>query len=339
MFVEETPMPVDGNIEELTQLALSCIHKEHPCYLGLVLRSDDDLKLPRQLTPVFRGAFDWHSAVHCHWTLVRALRTGVEEETADRCHEVLNSSLNEQDLEQEVRFVDEHPGFEIPYGRAWLLQLCTELKETSNPLAENMTQLETRARRDLLSWCARLIHPVRSGQHDQSMFSLGLFHDWAVSNEDQECIETVNSIAQRHHEEDRDLPAHFEPSNHDFLSPSLATVDLMRRILNRDEFESWIATAHPELLGGNWPTKIVQCPDPSDGKLSHLDGLNLSRSWMLDAIASALTESSPDMMELVEKHRVAGLAGVHPEHYSGSHWLASFAMYLVTRRWEITRSD
>ncbi len=329
-------MPIDGKIEELAQLALSCIDREHPYYLGLVLHSETDLKLPRQLTPVFRGAFDWHSAVHCHWTLVRALRMGVEEQLADRCRAALNTSLNEQDIEQEARFVDDRPGFEIPYGRAWLLQLCTELKETRDPLAENLVPLEKRARRDLLGWCSRLVHPIRSGQHDQSMFSLGLFHDWAVSNQDEECVETVGSISRRHHGEDRHLPCQFEPSNHDFLSPSLATADLMRRVLSRDEFGAWITQAHPEVAAGKWPSFIAHCPDPSDGKLSHLDGLNLSRGWMLDAIADGLGEYPPGIETMAREHEVAGFAGIHPEHYSGSHWLASFAMYLMTKRWQLT---
>ena len=339
MGAEETRMPIDGKIEDLVEMALSCIHREHPYYLALVIQTDEDLKLPRQLTPVFRGAFDWHSAVHCHWTLVRALRMGLDEELASRCRSVLESSFNEKDIELEVSFATKRPGFEVPYGRAWLLQLSTELKEVKVPLAQNLDPLEKLARRDLLSWCSRLDHPVRSGQHDQSMFSLGLFHDWAISNKDEECIETVESLAHRHHGKDCDLPCRFEPSNHDFLSPSLATVDLMRRVLSGDEFDSWINKAHPELISGQWPVAVAQCPDPADGKLSHLDGLNLSRGWMLAAIAEAMDQGSSGIEAMATKHEKAGLAGVHPEHYSGAHWLASFAMYLITKRWKLTEPD
>lgn len=332
-------MPIDGKIEDLVEMALSCIHREHPYYLALVVRDDSDLKLPRELTPVFRGAFDWHSAVHSHWTLVRALRMGLENSLANRCSEVLETSLNEKDLEQEVRFVKERPGFEIPYGRAWLLQLSTELIEAKNPLAEKLDPLATLARNHLLKWCSRLDHPVRSGQHDQSMFSLGLFHDWAISNDDDECIEKIQSTVKRHHGEDRNLPFTFEPSNHDFLSPALATVDLMRRFLTADQFLSWTQQALPEIVTGQWPVSVVTCPDPSDGKLSHLDGLNLSRSWMLSAIAHHLGQNSSGIEKLAKKHEVAGLAGVHPEHYSGAHWLGSFAMYTLSKRWKLTRPD
>ncbi|MGE4619558.1 MAG: DUF2891 family protein [Planctomycetota bacterium] len=329
-------MAAEEKIEDLVQLALSCIHREHPYYLGLVLRSDEDLKLPRQLTPVFRGAFDWHSAVHSHWTLVRGLRFGIKNELAERCRHVLQTSLNDKDIAVEASFVDERPGFEVPYGRAWLLQLSTELKETRDPLAEKLAPLEKRARRDLLHWCSQLVHPVRSGQHDQSMFSLGLFHDWAISNNDQECAEAIEILVRRHHENDRALPYQFEPSNHDFLSPSLATVDLMRRILPGDEMSSWIKKAHPELACGNWPDIVAQCPDPADGKLAHLDGLNLSRGWMLEAIADDLKGNVTGLQQLASQHEKAGIAGVHPEHYSGAHWLASFAMYLITKRWKLT---
>lgn len=339
MGAEEAQMPVDGKIEDLVEMALSCIHREHPYYLALVVRDDDELKLPRQLTPVFRGAFDWHSAVHCHWTLARALQIGLEEKLANQCHAVLESSLNENDLEQEVRFAEERPGFEIPYGRAWLLQLSTELRESKSPLSSRLGPLENLARRDLLRWCSRLEHPVRSGQHDQSMFSLGLFHDWAISNNDEECVESIQSVARRHHENDCDLPCRFEPSNHDFLSPSLATVDLMRRIFSRDEFNSWIKSAVPDLCEGRWPATVVQCPDPTDGKLSHLAGLNLSRSWMLSAIADAMEQDPVEIHSLAQRHEIAGLAGVHPEHYSGAHWLASFAMYMLSRRWKLSKQD
>ena len=186
---------------------------------------------------------------------------------------------------------------------------------------------------------SRLDHPVRSGQHDQSMFSRGLFHDWAMSINDEECIETIQSVAVRHHGSDSDLPSRFEPSNHDFLSPALATADLMRRIMATDEFVSWITAALPELVTGQWPNTVVQCPDPSDGKLSHLDGLNLSRSWMLSAIAEAMEQNSADIEAMAKQHEKSGLAGVHPEHYSGAHWLASFAMYSLTERWRLSKQD
>ena len=109
----------------------------------------------------------------------------------------------------------------------------------------------------------------------------------------------------------------------------------MRRVLTAADLKSWLEKAAPDLLDGNWPTEPVTCPDPSDGKLSHLDGLNLSRAAMLQAIGETLADH-PQLLALAKTHADAGWAGIHPDHYAGAHWLASFAMYLETKRWRVT---
>jgi hypothetical protein len=333
-------MALQGTLQELTELALTVIQRRFPFFHGQLLRSEDDLENPSQLPPVFCGAFDWHSAVHGHWTLVRALhvdreRTQLTPEHAADIEKFLDRSFDRKLLEQEVQFADEHRGFEIPYGRSWLLILCAELRQSSSPLLDRMIPLEQRARRDLIAWCDRLTRPIRSGQHDQSMYSLGMFHDWAAIGGDDEVKQRIEKIALRHHADDVDLPLHLEPSNHDFLSPTLATADLMRRVLTAAELTDWLKSAAPALLDGSWPTAPVTCPDPSDGKLSHLDGLNLSRAAMLHAIAETLGDH-PAMAVSAKQHADAGWAGIDPTHYAGAHWLASFAMYLETKRWRVT---
>jgi len=330
-------MALHGTLRELTELALSCVQQQYPYYIGVVLRSEADLQLPTQQTPVFNGAFDWHSAVHGHWTLVRALhldgdRTQLGEERHREIETFLDRSLNEPELAREITYADGHRGFEIPYGRSWLLILCAELRQSSSPLLDRMIPLEQRARRDLIAWCDRLTRPIRSGQHDQSMYSLGMFHDWAAICGDDQAKQHIEQIALRHHADDVDLPLHLEPSNHDFLSPTLATADLMRRVLTAAELTDWLKKAAPALLDGSWPTEPVTCPDPADGKLSHLDGLNLSRAAMLHAIAETLGDH-PAMAASAQQHANAGWAGIDPNHYADAHWLASFAMYLETKRW------
>jgi len=330
-------MALQGTVEELTQLALSSVQRKFPFYHGRVYASADEVDATAELPPVFHGAFDWHSAVHGHWTLVRALhidpqhsQLGVEHRA--EIEQFLERSLNRADLAREVEYAAAHPRFEIPYGRAWLFILCGELRQMQHPLLAVLEELEVHARRDLLSWCQLLDRPIRSGQHDQSMYSLGMFHDWARICGDDEAKQSIEEIALRHHADDVILPLHLEPSNHDFLSPTLATADLMRRVLPASQLKEWLEKAAPALLDGRWPTEPVTCPDPSDGKLSHLDGLNLSRAAMLQALGETL-DDHPQLLAHAKTHADAGWAGIHPNHYAGAHWLASFAMYLETKRW------
>ncbi len=135
--------------------------------------------------------------------------------------------------------------------------------------------------------------------------------------------------------EDRTCPLAYEPSGEDLLSPCLAEADLVRRILRPEQFGKWLADFLPGIpRKGGWLSPAV-VTDPSDPKLAHLDGLNLSRAWMLDGIASGLPRSDPRLPALIDaarRHREAGLASVTGEHYEGGHWLGSFAVYLVTRR-------
>ena len=334
-------MALQGTLRELTEMALSCVQQEYPYYVGVVLRSADDVELPAQQTPVFNGAFDWHSAVHGHWTLVRALhvdpdRTNLGKEHAAEIEAYLDRALNPEDLAQEVAYAEARPGFEVPYGRAWLLTLCAELRQMNHPLMERLEHLESEAQGAIIRWCKKLHRPVRSGQHDQSMYSLGHFHDWATVVGDTTSTDRIREIALRHHEADRDLPMHLEPSNHDFLSPTLETADLMRRVLSPADLKTWLQQAAPVLLDGSWPTEPVTCPDPTDGKLAHLDGLNLSRARALLAIAGHFKTEEPDLHDTLNQqaqiHRQAGLQGIHPEHYAGSHWLASFALEVVHPR-------
>ncbi len=337
----KAPMAVQGNLRELTEMALASIQRRYPFFHGQVYTSNADVHIPGELTPVFSGAFDWHSAVHGHWTLVRALhvdpdRTQLDADHAAEIEKYLDESLNAKDLSREVAYVEAHPRFEVPYGRAWLLTLCAELRKMRHPLLARLEDLESEALGAIIRWCKKLQRPVRSGQHDQSMYSLGHFFDWAAVAGDTTSTDRIREIALRHHGEDRQLPWHLEPSNHDFLSPTLETADLLRRILSPSDLKSWLQQAAPALLDGTWPTEPVTCPDPSDGKLAHLDGLNLSRARALHTLALHFKSEDSTLCQTLEQHahthQEAGLQGIHPEHYAGSHWLASFAMEVIHLR-------
>jgi hypothetical protein len=189
----------------------------------------------------------------------------------------------------------------------------------------------------LKDWLPKLSHPVRIGEHSQTAFALGLMLDYARFTGDKKFADLLASKARQFYLGDKNCPLEYEPSGEDFLSPCLGEADLMRRVLPSDEFVQWLQTFLPQVSAarkGSWLQPEVS-PDPSDPKLAHLDGLNLSRAWMLEGIAAGLPKGDqrlPMIMAAADEHRRAGLAAVTGKHYEGGHWLGSFAVYLVTSR-------
>lgn len=329
--------------DRFAKLALACVHKEYPNKISHFLNSDADVAPPRKLTPAFYGCYDWHSSVHGHWLLVRLVRTFPNADFVPHAREALRQSLTADNIAQEAAYL-RTPGrssFERPYGLAWLLQLASELREWDDPqakeMAANLRPLEDAAIERLSSWLPKLSNPVRIGEHDQSAFALGLMLDYARNTQHQEFAELVTSKSRQFYLNDKNCPLAYEPSGEDFLSPCLGEADLMRRALPAREFSTWLRAFLPQIpvTGDRTWLQPVVSPDPSDPKLAHLDGLNLSRAWMLEGIASGLSKGDKRLAAInssVESHRNAGLAAVTGEHYEGGHWLGSFAVYLVTRR-------
>ncbi|MEY2537814.1 MAG: hypothetical protein QOG67_1554 [Verrucomicrobiota bacterium] len=329
--------------ERFARLALACVHKEYPNKISHVLNSDADVAPPRKLTPSFCGCYDWHSSVHGHWLLVRLLRAFPDAPFAVPAREALKQSLSADNLKQEAAYLREkgRASFERPYGLSWLLQLCAELREWDDPQARemsvNLRPLERAAVERLTAWLPKLSHPVRVGEHDQTAFALGLMLDYARSSGNEAFAKLAADSARKFFLADKNCPLAYEPSGEDFLSPVLGEADVMRRVLPPAEFAGWLRGFMPQIPGNataEW-LPIVVSPDPSDPKLAHLDGLNLSRAWMLQGIISGLLPDDPRRPALAsaaEAHRRAGLAAVTGEHYEGGHWLGSFAVYLVTGR-------
>lgn len=329
--------------ERFANLALACVHKEYPNKISHSLNSDVDVAPPRKLTPAFYGCFDWHSSVHGHWLLARLVRTHPGANFVPAARAALEQSLTEQNIIQEAAYLraDGRTSFERPYGLSWLLQLAAELEEWDDPqakeMARNLKPLEEAAIERLSTWLPKLANPVRIGEHGQTAFAMGLMLDYARSRRKEQFAELVKAKARQFYLNDKACPLAYEPSGEDFLSPCLGEADLMRRVLSSEEFASWLGTFLPQIGGAakaTWLVPVVS-PDPSDPKLAHLDGLNLSRAWMLEGIASAIPKDDkrlPAIRAAAEKHKHAGLAAVTGEHYEGGHWLGSFAVYLVTRR-------
>jgi len=316
--------------ERFANLALACVHKEYPNKIAHTLNSDRDVAPPRDLTPAFYGCYDWHSSVHGHWLLARLARLAPDAAFAPKARAALERSITPANIAREVEYLNAagRASFERPYGLAWLLQLTGELREANDPFYATIQPLETAAVDRLRTWLPKLSYPVRSGEHSQTAFALGLMLDSGAGGE--ELATLIRSRARAFYAKDRDCPLAYEPSGEDFLSPCLAEADVMRRVLPPDEFAKWLTRFMPKMT--LTPAVVT---DPSDPKLAHLDGLNLSRAWMLEGIASGLPKNDPRVATLLaaaKAHADAGLASVTGEHYEGGHWLGSFATYLVTKR-------
>jgi hypothetical protein len=341
-------MPTSDTLDGQTatrfaHMALANVTREYPNHLMHLLNGMQDALAPRLLHPAFYGSYDWHSAVHNHWLLARLLRLMPEAEFRDAAYALLDAHLDSGNIGAECRYFEapHHAGFERPYGLAWLLQLAAELHEWDVAEARRwraaLRPLEDLAVARFREWLPKLSHPVRGGEHSQTAFALGLVHDYAHSTRHTALGALVESRSRDFYLGDVNAPLAYEPSGHDFLSACLAEADLMRRLMPQAGFAAWLGQFLHQIPTNDKSSWLppVASRDRADGKLAHLDGLNLSRAWMLAGITSALPENDRRRGALLAASRVhadAGLAAVTDEHYEGSHWLPSFAVYLLTRR-------
>ena len=324
------------------QLALNCVHTEYPSKIKHVMQSDADARPPRELTPAFYGCYDWHSSVHGHWLLARLVHLYPDAAFAPAARAALAQSLAPANITGELNYL-QGPGrasFERPYGLAWLLQLATELRSWDDADARTwsatLAPLEQAAAQSIATWLPKLHYPIRSGEHSQTGFAFGLIHDWAMISGNEAMRALIDAKAREFYLVDTACPLAYEPSGEDFLSPCLAEADLMRRVLKPADFAIWLRDFLPMLPrdGSTAWLKPAEVTDRSDPKLAHLDGLNLSRAWMLRGIALGLPADDPRrdaLLNASREHADQALPAVTGEHYEGGHWLGTFAVYLVTR--------
>ncbi|WP_164115963.1 DUF2891 domain-containing protein [Sphingorhabdus sp. Alg239-R122] len=324
-------------------MALQCVHRKYPNKVSHVLAGDEDARPPHALYPAFYGCFDWHSSVHGHWLLTRILKTDANSPMRDAILAALNKSFTQKNIAAETAYyaAEGRASFERPYGIAWYLQLVTELHESDDPqlrrYREILRPLEESIVEQVTGWLPNLAYPIRLGTHNQSAFAFGLMLDYARTVGNKGLENMLIDKTREFYAGDVDCPLAYEPSGEDFLSPCLMEADLMRRVMDSSEYASWLSGFLPSIPSNgsaDWlEPGIVR--DATDGKLVHLDGVNLSRAWALEGIASALPETDARRTALLAaatKHEKIGIAAVSDEHYAGSHWLASFATYLETKR-------
>jgi Protein of unknown function (DUF2891) len=322
-------------------LALKCLHQEYPNHISHTLDGDADVRAPHELTPAFYGCLDWHSDVHGHWLLVRLLHVLPDAPFAAAARAEIARSLTPANIAGEVAYLQhaDRASFERPYGLAWLLQLCAELRQWQDPQAQQwlaaLRPLESAVAMRLQNYLPKLRYPIRIGEHDQTAFALGLIWDWAGVAGDTQMRSTLADAARRFYADDRGCPLAYEPSGEDFLSPCLAEADFMRRVLDQAAFGKWLSTFLPGIPARSAAVWLMPAvvTDRSDPKLAHIDGLNLSRAWMLEGIAHALPPGDKRIAALSAsalRHREAALPAVTGEHYEGGHWLGTYAVYLTT---------
>ncbi len=349
------PDPADNSLtprkaeHAYARIALNCLNKQYPNKISHVLNSAADVAEPSKLTPVFYGCFDWHSSVHGHWLLTRLWGQDLVPEMDEEIAAALGANFTAEKIAGELAYFsgDDRKAFERPYGIAWFLQLTAELREIAageggkaeqaKAWLAQLEPLEAVIVGNIKGWLPKLAYPIRLGTHNQSAFAFGLFLDWAERSGDDEMTVLVRDKALAFHRKDRNCPMAYEPSGEDFLSSCLMVADLMRRVMDEGEYASWLSDFLPAIPtdGSDAWLAVGIVNDPTDGKLVHLDGLNLSRAWALEGMASALPADDKRRASLLASATLHGNSGeksVRTPHYSGSHWLASFATYWRTRR-------
>ena len=331
----------DAQAAAFSRLALDCIVTEYPNKPMQVMVGDESALTPRQLHPVFYGCFDWHSAVHGHWLLVRLLKLHPGHPEAQNTRAALAGKFSAEELVAEAEYFDakHNRSFERMYGWSWLLRLAVELRTFDDPdaqaWAERLAPLEQRIVALTLDYLPRLDWPVRTGVHPNTAFALGQALDFAraAGNGDLEELLIEKSLA--YFAADRQYPVNYEPSGEDFFSAALAEADLMRRVLPSAAYSDWLDGLFPGLRQGDLGRLLepATVSDVTDGKIVHLAGLNLHRAWTMRSVAWALPADdlrAQVLLESASDHLAAGLDYVFSGHYEGEHWLATFAVYGLT---------
>ncbi|WP_437543593.1 DUF2891 domain-containing protein [Sorangium sp. So ce367] len=319
----------------LAAIALGHVTREYPNKLDHVMVGPEDVKGPRDLHPIFHGSFDWHSCVHGHWLLARIHRLFPGVPGAAPIRGLLDAQLTGEKVAGELGYLQRPSsrGFERPYGWAWLLMLAAELSryetEEGRRWSAALAPLGDAFAGRLLEYLPRATYPVRAGAHTNSAFALALAQEYAAVKRDERLSLRCAEAARVWYGRDADCQA-WEPSQDDFLSPALMEAECMRRALPGPEFRGWFARFLPRAARGEPATLFepATVSDRSDGKIAHLDGLNLSRAWCWRSLAAALPEGDAvraRALDAAERHLDASLPHVAGD-YMGEHWLASFAL-------------
>lgn len=313
------------------RIALGHVEREYPNKLDHVLAGPEDARGPRDLHPVFYGSFDWHSCVHGYWLLARLLARFPAMAPAADIRALFDRQLTGEKLGAERAYLDRASsrGFERPYGWAWVLKLAAELRTLDGAWSVAMAPLAEAFADRFMTFLPTATYPIRSGSHYNFAFALVLARDYALAVQDDALLSLLWQKAVDWFARDRDCQA-WEPDGDAFLSPALMEAECMRRLLPHDQWRPWFEAFLPGLAESRPQSLFTPATvsDRSDGKIAHLDGLNLSRSWCWRGLASGLPEGDPrrPLLEASAEAHLAAALGEVAGDYMGEHWLASFAV-------------
>ena len=323
--------------KELVSLSVKCVDKKYPYKIGYRFSDESWLKPHYELTPSFYGCWDWHSAVHGHWAMVKILKDYPDIMDKDVILFKLDKNLSKENLSKEYQFFkqDFAKGFERTYGWAWLMKLYSELvswdNEKAQKWANNMKPLVDLLSKRTILFLDKLSTPLRPGTHANTAFSFSLMIEYSIVANDKLLFNKIKEYSIKNFLGDINCPVQYEPSGTDFLSPCLAEAALMSQILEKREFNDWLYKFLPsfdEVSFGN----IINPPevlDPEDPGIGHLIGLMFHRAWTLKDIAMKLENNSNKnlLLKIAKKHSEEGYNIMFESGYGGEHWLATFAIY------------
>ncbi len=330
----DTPYFTVAEANQLIKLPLHCVENEYPNKLGQTIGSDADLQSPEALHPIFYGCFDWHSSVHGYWSMVSLVKQFPDMDKAEEVKEILQKNITSKNVAKELEYFqkDINKSYERTYGWAWLLKLSEALHTWDDPmakqLAENLQPLADEIVSKYEEFLPKLVYPIRVGEHTNTAFGLTFAWDYANTVNNTELKSLIEQRAKEFYLNDKDCPMTWEPSGYDFLSPCLEEVDIMRRVLAKEEFTAWLDSFLPALEDKNYQLEPGKVGDRSDGKLVHLDGLNFSRAWVFYGLANQYPEYEY-LKNVANQHISYSYPNLVGDTYEGGHWLASFAIYAL----------
>jgi hypothetical protein len=331
-----TPQFTLAEANKLLELPLGCMETEYPNKLGQTIGSSEDLHPPKQLHPIFYGCFDWHSAVHGYWSVVTLLKKFPDLEKAKIARAILKKNITTANVTKEIDYFNKplNKSYERTYGWAWLLKLAEELHTWDDPLAReletNLLPLTKLIVERYIEFLPKLVYPIRVGEHTNTAFGLSFAYDYADALDDEDLKQAIIKRATEFYMEDINCNLDWEPSGYDFLSPCLEEIDIMRRVLEKEEFKNWLDNFMPELKEKNYSLAVGEVSDRTDGKLVHLDGLNFSRAWVFYGLANQYPEYA-HLTNNASEHVSYSYPNLVGDSYEGGHWLGSFAIYALTQ--------
>ncbi len=318
---------------ELMQLPIKCIHQEYPNKLSNVLASEMDLGAPKTLHPAFYGCFDWHSAVHGHWSLSYIANQFKGLERIILPH--LEQNIQYENVQTELAyFLKKHEySYERTYGWNWLMKLQLELEQSPSPeqqkMAKELFPLTQEIAKRYITFLPKLNYPIRVGTHTNTAFGMTFAYDYAQYKGLDSLQNMIEVTALRLFKNDKDYPLKWEPNGTDFLSPAMEEIDLMSRVMPKEQFLIWLQAFLPEILNPAFDWEPAKVSDRSDGHLVHLDGLNFSRAWVMYRLVKKFPQQLGHLKTLADKHLNYSLPQLVDGNYEGEHWLATFALYAL----------